>query len=567
MTKSAQLDETLKKLRDIEFALNVSTIVSITDKDGVIQFANDKFCEISGYSREELIGKKQSLVNSGYHPKSFFRNLWNTIQSGKVWRGEIKNKAKDGSHYWVDTTIVPFLNERGEPYQYISIRHDITTRKKYEEYIESMAYFDSLTKLPNRNQLSKWVERHVHLKAAGKSFTVLFLDIDHFVAINDNFGHYIGDRVLQEIAARIRKNLRKTDFASRQGGDEFIIILANNDQEEEAEQIAENLLQSIRAPFNVEDKEITITASIGICHETFGSTILNGKHFIDSLIRKADIAMYHTKKKGGNGYHFSTPYQNIEMERSFLIEQNVNHALKNDEFYIVYQPIVNLRNNQMIGVESLLRWHHPELGHISPGEFIPILERTGQIVQVGRWILWTVCNQMKLWQTKGIFLEKVSVNVAPVQLKDPNFVQDLQKILNETELDASYLELEITEGTIIEIENAVQLLKQLQQLGVKISIDDFGTGYSSLSYLKKLPIDTLKIDKSFINDLDRDGKIIVNTIISMSKNLRYRVVAEGIETKEHLEYLKQQKCHEGQGFYFSKPMKHDEIPKIYALEN
>lgn len=567
MTKSAQLDETLKKLRDIEFALNVSTIVSITDKDGVIQFANDKFCEISGYSREELIGKKQSLVNSGYHPKSFFRNLWNTIQSGKVWRGEIKNKAKDGSHYWVDTTIVPFLDEHGEPYQYISIRHDITTRKKYEEYIESMAYFDSLTKLPNRNQLSKWVERHVHLKAAGKSFTVLFLDIDHFVAINDNFGHYIGDRVLQEIAARIRKNLRKTDFASRQGGDEFIIILANNDQEEEAEQIAENLLQSIRAPFNVEDKEITITASIGICHETFGSTILNGKHFIDSLIRKADIAMYHTKKKGGNGYYFSTPYQNIEMERSFLIEQNVNHALKNDEFYIVYQPIVNLRNNQMIGVESLLRWHHPELGHISPGEFIPILERTGQIVQVGRWILWTVCNQMKLWQTKGIFLEKVSVNVAPVQLKDPNFVQDLQKILNETELDASYLELEITEGTIIEIENAVQLLKQLQQLGVKISIDDFGTGYSSLSYLKKLPIDTLKIDKSFINDLDRDGKIIVNTIISMSKNLRYRVVAEGIETKEHLEYLKQQKCHEGQGFYFSKPMKHDEIPKIYALEN
>ena len=164
MTKSAQLDETLKKLRDIEFALNVSTIVSITDKDGVIQFANDKFCEISGYSREELIGKKQSLVNSGYHPKSFFRNLWNTIQSGKVWRGEIKNKAKDGSHYWVDTTIVPFLDEHGEPYQYISIRHDITTRKKYEEYIESMAYFDSLTKLPNRNQLSKWVERHVHLK-------------------------------------------------------------------------------------------------------------------------------------------------------------------------------------------------------------------------------------------------------------------------------------------------------------------------------------------------------------------------------------------------------------------
>ncbi|QGS69072.1 EAL domain-containing protein [Oceanobacillus sp. 143] len=228
-----------------------------------------------------------------------------------------------------------------------------------------------------------------------------------------------------------------------------------------------------------------------------------------------------------------------------------------------YQPLINLKNNQIVGVESLLRWSNQALGIVSPGEFIPILEKTGDIVTIGKWILWTVCNQMKLWQENGTLLQKISVNVSPIQFKETSFIDDLKEILNETQLDASYLELEITEGTILEIKDSAKTLEALQGLGVKVSIDDFGTGYSSLSYLKQLPIDTLKIDKSFIDNLDADGEIIVNTIINMGKNLRFRVIAEGIENKQQLDYLKLQKCHEGQGYYFSKPVKSEEIQKIY----
>jgi len=561
MNDETKLEQTERKLRDIELALNESSIVAITDNRGIIQFANDKFCEISKYSREELVGSAQNIVNSGYHPRSFFKNMWKTIGTGNVWHGEIKNKAKDGTYYWVDTTIVPFLKSNGKPYQYISIRHNITSLKNYEELIEQMAYSDPLTNLPNRNQLVKWTNEHP--KTPGETVAAFFMDIDNFKSINDNYGHTAGDIVLQEIAVRLRNCIRDIDFISRQGGDEFIIILNNNDNEETVAEIAESILNQISVPISHKNAQIHTTVSIGISMGTYHE-YMDRTDFIETLVQRADTAMYHAKRQGGNYYCYNTQNQNTELFRTYELESKIKSALDNDEFFMVYQPIINLKNNQIVGMESLLRWNNQKLGLVSPGEFIPILEKQWLIVPVGSWILKTVCMQMKEWQDQGIFFERISVNVSPIQLKNRNFIKDLKQILEDTQIEPSYIELEITESTILEVKNSAKIFKDLQELGIKISIDDFGTGYSSLSYLKKLPINTLKIDKSFIDDLDRNGEILANTIINMGKNLGFRVIAEGIESMEQLAYLKQQTCDEGQGYYFSKPVKSEEITKLFS---
>ncbi|AIF42138.1 EAL domain-containing protein [Virgibacillus sp. SK37] len=547
-----------ERLQDIELALNESSIVAITDSRGIIQFTNDKFCEISKYSREELIGSRQNIVNSGYHSREFFKEMWKTIGNGYVWKGKMKNKAKDGTYYWVDTTIVPFLKENGKPYQYISIRHDITKLKEYEETIKQMAFQDSLTLLPNRNSLSEWLSCQI---MESKGVTVLFIDIDRFKSINDTFGHNTGDVLLKEVAKRLKSCVRSTDFIVRQGGDEFIIFLNGIVDRNDVMVVVYDILEQFRFPFLIKGEQISVTASIGISisEEKNDDYLQLG----EILILQADTAMYHAKKQCGNTYCFNTDDQNDEMQRYYQVEQEVKKALSQNQFSVVYQPLVNLKNDQIIGVEALLRWYNPRIGPVSPAEFIPLLEELGNIISVGRWVLKTVCSQMKSWQDKGILIERAAVNVSPIQLRDTNFVSDVKQILKETHLNPKYLELEITEGTILQLGRAEKNLHELRALGIHISIDDFGTGYSSLSYLKKLPVNTLKIDKSFIHDLDIEDEVIVNTIINMGKSLKFKVLAEGIESEDQLLYLKSQDCHEGQGYYFSKPVEADEIQKIY----
>lgn len=358
--------------------------------------------------------------------------------------------------------------------------------------------------------------------------------------------------------------LTESDFISRQGGDEFIIILKNNLSEHAIQALATTILKQIRLPYQIDDKQMSTSASIGISRQAYVSKEWPSITFIESIMKQADTAMYHAKRNGGNQYCFNTEDQNILLERNYQIDLELKEALGRNEFTVVYQPIVNLKNNKIVGLEALLRWHNKKLGFVAPNEFIPILEENGMIVPVGKWILATVCSQMKVWQEQGILLQRICVNVSPMQFKDKKFIHDLQEILNESLLDASYLEIEITEGTILDIETSSRTINKLKELGVNVSIDDFGTGYSSLSYLKRLPIDTLKIDKSFIDDLDRDGEIIANTIISMGKNLNFRVIAEGIESEDQLNYLKKQKCHEGQGYYFSKPIGDGEITELFS---
>lgn len=425
-----------------------------------------------------------------------------------------------------------------------------------------MAYTDPVTKLPNRNHFRKWVENQPIQPQ--EVVAVLYLDLDRFKAINDNFGHDTGDAMLKTVANRLKECLTESDFISRQGGDEFIIILKNNLSEHAIQALATTILKQIRLPYQIDDKQMSTSASIGISRQAYVSKEWPSITFIESIMKQADTAMYHAKRNGGNQYCFNTEDQNILLERNYQIDLELKEALGRNEFTVVYQPIVNLKNNKIVGLEALLRWHNKKLGFVAPNEFIPILEENGMIVPVGKWILATVCSQMKVWQEQGILLQRICVNVSPMQFKDKKFIHDLQEILNESLLDASYLEIEITEGTILDIETSSRTINKLKELGVNVSIDDFGTGYSSLSYLKRLPIDTLKIDKSFIDDLDRDGEIIANTIISMGKNLNFRVIAEGIESEDQLNYLKKQKCHEGQGYYFSKPIGDGEITELFS---
>jgi diguanylate cyclase (GGDEF)-like protein/PAS domain S-box-containing protein len=560
MNYQAILNKTQKKLQDIQLALNESCIVAITDSDGIIQFANDKLCEISKYSREELIGSNHSIVNSGHHSKEFMSDFWQTISSGKVWRGEFRNKAKDGTLYWVNTTVVPFLNESGKPYQYIAIRQDITKRKEYEENMKLMAYYDPLTSLPNRNLLTKWFSELTHKNR--ETLAVLFIDLDRFKSINDNFGHLTGDLLLKEVSKRLSNCVRKTDFVSRQGGDEFIVILNDIEKKEDVITLVKKISKQLALPYEIKNDQLFTSSSIGISMSSVHGDQCDCHSLIETLITQADNAMYQAKKQGGNTFCFSTPALNSERERFYKMEYELKQALQTEQFSVVYQPLFNLGTQNIVGAEALLRWENPRMGSVSPAEFIPVLEELGYIIPVGEWVIRTVCNQMVEWKRQGFILDRVAVNVSPVQFRHKDFVLVLESVLKETGLDPSLLELEITEGTILNIVDATRILSDLKELGVKVSIDDFGTGYSSLSYLKKLPIDTLKIDKSFIDDLDTDGEIIVNTIIHMGKNLNFNVLAEGIETEDQLDYLKLQECHEGQGYYFSKPVDSKDLLRL-----
>ncbi|WP_052144819.1 EAL domain-containing protein [Halalkalibacter okhensis] len=554
MSLENELNHTLKKLKDIESALNESSIVAITDHKGKIQFANDKFCEISKYSREELIGKDHRMINSDHHSKEFIKSLWKTIKKGEVWRGEFKNKAKDGTYYWVETTIVPFLDEKGNPYQFVSIRHDITERKRMEEHMQDMAYLDPLTLLPNRNSLNKRISDGHMTNKLNDHVAVLFLDLDRFKSINDRHGHMIGDLLLKEVGQRLVGCLPHTGFLSRQGGDEFVIMLDQINNKQEVVSVIQNIERQLSFPFYIRNKKISISASIGVSMEYITTKSPNYQEFIESLMKEANHAMYQSKQQGGHTYFFSTPKQSFEMARNYQLQREIEKAFELNEYYLVYQPLVNLENGEVEGAEALLRWKNATLGMVSAAEFIPMLEEMGHIIPVGRWVISSACKQLKNWQNSGYHLNKVSVNVSPIQFRDAYFVNDIKRILEETMLDPKYLELEITEGVLLNIEVARKTLVKLKELGVNISIDDFGTGYSSLSYLKHLPVDTIKIDKSFIHELGVDGEIIVNTIINLGRNLQFTVIAEGIENESQVTALQQQKCDIGQGYFFSKPV-------------
>jgi diguanylate cyclase (GGDEF)-like protein/PAS domain S-box-containing protein len=554
--QTSELEATVGELNYQKLAMDEHSIVSITDISGDITYANDRFCELSGYKRDELIGQNHRIVKSGEHPEEFYRDIWDAILQGKVWRGEIKNRAKDGRYYWVDATMVPFKDENGEISQCISIRTDITAIKDAQNKLRMAAEHDLLTDLPNRESFSGRLQQSIRRAEADPTFkfAVLFFDFDRFKVINDSLGHSVGDALLIDIARQFEYILRHGDTPARFGGDEFVVLLNDLKDYKEAHHTAERLLNTFAKPHTLLGHSVTSTASIGLV------TNERGYNRAEDMIRDADAAMYQAKENGkAQVVEFDQKMHESALHR-LTIEADLRVAVvSDDQFRLVYQPIIELGNGELTGFEALIRWDHPRQGIICPDDFIPIAEDTGLIIQIGQWVLSTAAAQIADWnqrlgQDRPL---KVNVNVSKRQLLAPTFVGDVRECQREYDLPPGVFCLEITESVIADDRNDVApLLRELRELGFPIVMDDFGTGVSSLSALHNYPLDVLKIDQAFIQSLDNDRSLlaVVASITKLAENLGIQTVAEGIETDDIVGALQSIDCTWGQGYYFAKPL-------------
>ena len=664
-------------------AIGKLALISITDHQGRIIQVNEKFCDISGYSKEELTRQDHRILSSGTHPQSFFTEMWSIIAKGQTWHREICNRSKSGKLYWVDSTIVPLVNNDGINHRYLFVGVDVTARKQKDldlserlkesnclhavrNYLEhgqdtektcqnilkaltqalqfpdiavafislggkrftsagyqidlpnalsaaiiangevcgqlkvfyaqdfpfampyeqnlidtiahdlgrwyerkeaekriiEMTTHDALTGLPNRHLLQDRIEHAlVHDTRSQKQMAVLFIDLDHFKTINDTLGHDIGDLLLQAVAERLLTCVRSEDTVARQGGDEFIVVLNSIAESLDAAKVAQKILDALMRPYYIHKNELHICGSIGIA--VFPEDGANA----ETLLKNGDAAMYHAKENGRNNYQFFTDELNKSAHERHTLSLDLRYALERNELVLFYQPIMDMPGHQLHSVEALLRWRHPEHKLIAPDKFIGLAEETGLIIPIGAWVLKTVCEQIKTWQAQGYPIPKVAINLSARQFRDKELINNIARILHETGVAAHYITLEITESMLIDnIEKVVETLNQLNTMGIRISIDDFGTGYSSLSYLKRFPIHTLKIDRTFVRDIvtDRNDHTIVATIIAMAHSLGMDVIAEGIETEEQLDLLIAQQCDHYQGYYFSRPVAALEIEPMLA---
>ncbi len=535
--------------------------VMICDPRGLIEFVNPAFSQLTGYTFEEVVGKSPRVLKSGRHDEEFYHRLWDTLTEKGVWQGEIWNRRKGGDVFPEWLTINAIYDEQGRVAQYAAIFSDITERKRTEERIKNLAYFDVLTGLPNRRLFVDRLQvaianAHRHTQ----SLAIMFLDLDLFKRINDTLGHGIGDSVLVETARRLGQCVREGDTVARLGGDEFVILLPELDHVEDAAKLAERVISLVKQPFVIDQHELYVTTSIGIAvYPDDGQTS-------ELLLKNADTAMYRAKDLGRNSFQLYTQSMNARSFERLAMESSLRHALIRGEFALVYQGKVDLVSGRMLGVEALVRWHHPELGLVSPVEFIPLAEAMGLIGDIGAWVLKTACAQCKSWHELGLPPVRVAVNVSALQFRENDVPDLVQQALAESGLAPQYLELELTETVLMQrVEEVAAVLRELRQMGVHISIDDFGTGYSSLSYLKRMPIDALKIDRSFVNDIteDGDGAEIVSTIINLAHNLKLRAVAEGVETEEQAAFLRSKGCDEIQGFLVSRPVSATDLVSLF----
>ena len=538
--------------------------IFITDAHGVIQYVNPAFETVTGFRREEVVGRKPSMLKSGMHGADFYRRLWETLLRGEPFREVFINRRRDGSLFYEEKTITPIRDARGEITHFISTGRDITERVRAQERLQYLAHHDVLTGLPNRvlfldrlNQAMARARRH------GRTVAVLFMDLDRFKVINDSLGHAVGDGILRELGGRLREVVRDGDTVSRFGGDEFAVLLEDMAQPEDVPRVAHKLLEALTEPFRVEGRELFLTASIG------ASLFPADGEDAQTLLKHADAAMYQAKERGRNSFRFYSAEIGARSARRLDLETHLRRALDRGEFTLHFQPQLSLRTGRVTGVEALLRWEHEALGRVPPAEFIPVLEDTGLIVPVGAWVMEEACRWLATWRAAGVDGFTVSVNLSAHQLHRPRIADEILEILERTGVDAGSecLELELTESLLMhEVEETIAKLHVLREAGVRIAVDDFGTGYSSLAYLKRFPIHVLKIDRSFVCDLphDPDDRVIARSILSLGRNLGLEVVAEGVETREQLDFLRREGCDAMQGYLVSPPVPADTLPEVVA---
>jgi diguanylate cyclase (GGDEF)-like protein/PAS domain S-box-containing protein len=541
--------------------------IIIFDADKNILTVNRAFCEMLGYESEDLVGGNLDSLQYDNHDQEYVshirQQIWHHVDQDGFWQGEIRERHKSGVAIPVFLSISVVLDEQERIINYIGINRDISQHKEAEAHIHQLAYYDALTALPNRFLFNDRIEQAIsHARREGHPIALMFLDLDRFKNINDSLGHRIGDSVLIETARRLKKIKRGEDTVSRLGGDEFTLLLPGTDSDGAAH-VAKNIIRTISEPYHISQHELLITPSIGIC------IYPNDGDSAEILIQNADSAMYRAKKDGRSVFRFFTQEMYQRANLVLKLENALHNALQRREFFLHYQPQIDMLTGNIVGCEALLRWKHAEYGMVPPADFIPIAEDTGQILSIGGWVLQTAIRQVKMWQRSGLPLLPVSVNLSAVQFRQANLIERISQMLQVNELPPEFLELELTES--ITMENpaiAINIMNQLNRCGIRLSIDDFGTGYSSLSYLKRLNIHRLKIDQSFIRDItvDTEDEEIVRTIITLAKSLKLQTVAEGVETNEQMDLLKAEGCNVVQGYYFSKPLPPDEFAELLYAE-
>ncbi len=689
MERTGKLHKAIKRLQLQAAALEAAAnSIVITDNTGTITWVNRAFTTMTGYSKEEAMGRTPRLLKSDEQPEAYYAELWSTISSGKVWKGEIVNRRKDGTTYTEEMTITPVSQGEGrDETQFIAIKQDIsgrkqaeqalrraeekyraifedavigifqasadgrllnvnrafaeihgydspeqmlvelsnlnaaaqlfvepkrmdvlrqvlgekelvrdfeldvyrrdrservvlvnvravrdasgnmlfyegtvedvTARKVAEERVQFLAYYDALTGLPNRTLLQdRLATALAGARRRKDKVALLFLDLDRFKLINDSLGHSFGDLLLQEVAQRLKKWAREQDTVARLGGDEFLIVLTGVKNIADAAVAADRMTKSMTAGFVVQGRPLNITCSLGI--SVFPEHGTNS----ETLIKNADAAMYFAKESGRNNFRFFTKDLSAQAVERLTLENSLRPALEKNEFFLMYQPQVDIGTGRIIGLEALLRWQHPNLGLVPPDKFIQIAENVGLIVPIGEWVLRTACSQARKWQDEGLPAVMVAVNISAIQFRQKGFCKLIRKVLDETGLPAKYLELELTESLLLDnADLMLSVVEELKAMGVTLAIDDFGTGYSSLSYLKHFPVSKLKIDRSFVRDVavNPDDAAITTAIISMAKSLNLKVIAEGVEDEAQMSFLRAQRCDEIQGYYFSKPLAVDKV--------
>ncbi|MDQ6600647.1 EAL domain-containing protein [Bacillus salipaludis] len=534
------------------FQHNASMVFSL-DVDGTFSHYNSVCEKLTGFRKEELLRpmKIRDLIVLKQREQALHH--FDRCIKGEPQNFRTTILHKNGSKIHLQVTFVPIIVE-GQINGVFGIAQDITNQVEIEKNYKHMAYHDYLTGLPNLNKLNSTLSNELILAAEKKqNIAVLFMDLDRFKMINDTLGHHTGDQLLKAVAARVKSTVEDKDIVFRQGGDEFIVLLYNADRDVAAK-VSKRILDALASPFKIQNYDIFTSPSIGI------SLFPEDGESVESLINHADFAMYQAKKDGKHNFKFYSMNSRETDINPLKLEMYLHKAIQQEELLLHYQPKISLKTGKIVGVEALIRWNHPELGMVAPNTFIPVAEETGLIIPIGEWALYTACKQNKEWQQKG-FVTTVSVNLSAKQFTQSNLEETVAKILLQTKLEPNYLELEITESMTANIERTINTLHKLKKLGVHISIDDFGTGFSSLNYLQKFPVNTLKIDQSFVRSLQNNpnDETIVKTIISMAHNLNLSVVAEGIETKEQLIFLQQHLCDEGQGFLFTKPLSAQEL--------